>query len=271
MSGAMGSREMMTAHCWTGRNGASSLLRPAATPTRDDVSFNPKLLGKYELVAISASNGLTKWEGRNHGRHGVGVGVGQGRQDLLATASDFVMNGQNQSGGGMMNPGTSTTSARKSRLIIVTAIRASASISNTIELDSDVLSAPKVTDDATNYTVYVTGFEMGAEDKSRRRQRPEDPCMHSLRPRPPSSASRSINRKPDLQSGHPLSTSLNCHEAGLIASPVTSPQVPPAISTAGHSCTPVARESPESNGKTLTRPGDWIAWRKSRGANEPRM
>jgi hypothetical protein len=81
------------------------------------------------------------------------------------TASDVVLNGQNQSGGGMMNRGTSTTTARKSRLIIVTAFPASASISTMIELDSDVLSAPKVTDEATNYTVYVTGFEMGADDK----------------------------------------------------------------------------------------------------------
>ncbi|MBL0158898.1 MAG: hypothetical protein IPP47_17585 [Bryobacterales bacterium] len=84
---------------------------------------------------------------------------------IFMTASDFVMNGKNQSGGGMMNPGTATATARKSRLIVVTANSTSASISSTIEMDSDVLSAPKVSAESADYSVYVTGFEMGVDDK----------------------------------------------------------------------------------------------------------
>jgi hypothetical protein len=35
-----------------------------------------------------------------------------------------------------------------------------------MELDSDVLSAPRTaTDETGNYVVYVTGFGMGADDK----------------------------------------------------------------------------------------------------------
>ncbi len=164
MSGAMGSREMMDGPT-VGPDGTVYVVRLASAATTNQGMMSPSTIAsKYELVAISASNGLAKWKVEITGTMVSEPALGKDGK-IFMTASDFVMNGQDQSGGGMMNPGTSTTSARKSRLIIVTAYPASASISNTIELDSDVLSAPKVTDEATSYTVYVTGFEMGADDK----------------------------------------------------------------------------------------------------------
>jgi outer membrane protein assembly factor BamB len=163
MSGAMGSREMMDGPT-VGPDGTVYVVRLASAATTNQGMMSPSTsASKYELVAISASNGLTKWKVEITGTMVSEPALGKDGK-IFMTASDFVMSGQSQSGGGMMNPGTSTTTARKSRLIIVTAYPASASISNTIELDSDVLSAPKVTDDAANYTVYVTGFEMGAND-----------------------------------------------------------------------------------------------------------
>lgn len=163
MSGAMGSREMMDGPT-VGPDGTVYVVRLASAATTNQGMFSPSTIAaKYELVAISASNGLTKWKVEITGAMVSEPALGKDGK-IFMTASDFVMGGQSQSGGGMMNPGASTTAARKSRLIVVTAYPASASISNTIELDSDVLSAPKVTDEANGYTVYVTGFEMGAND-----------------------------------------------------------------------------------------------------------
>lgn len=64
----------------------------------------------------------------------------------------------------MMNSGTSKTSSGKSRLLIVIPYPTTASISCTITVDSDVLSAPRIADDGSgSYVVYVTGFEMGTD------------------------------------------------------------------------------------------------------------
>ena len=164
MSGAMGSREMMDGPA-VGPDGTVYVVRLASTSTTNQGMMSPSTgASKYELVAINATNGATNWK--------LEVGGTMLSEPVLAkdgkifmTASDFVMNGKNQSGSGMMNPGTATGTARKSRLIVVTAVSGPASISNTIELDSDVLSAPKVTAEASNYSVYVTGFEMGVDDK----------------------------------------------------------------------------------------------------------
>ena len=59
-----------------------------------------------------------------------------------------------------MDSGNSTS--EKSRLIIVATDLVSARITKTVEVDADVLSAPKVaTDETGNYVIYVVGFEMG--------------------------------------------------------------------------------------------------------------
>lgn len=164
MSGAMGSREMMDGPT-VGPDGTVYVVRFASTSTTDQGMMNPGTgTSQYELVALSPVNGLAKWKLAITGTMVSEPALGKDGK-IFMTASDFVMSGQGQSGGGMMNPGTSTASTRKSRLIIVTAYPTTASITGTIELDSNVLSAPKVTEEAANYTVYVTGFEMGADDK----------------------------------------------------------------------------------------------------------
>lgn len=164
MSGAMGSREMMDGPT-VGPDGTVYVVRHVSTSTTNQGMMSPSTgASKYELVAINATNGATNWKLEVAGTM-VSEPVLAKDGKIFMTASDFVMNGKNQSGGGMMNPGTATGTTRKSRLIVVTAVSGSASTSNTTELDSDVLSAPKVTAEATNYSVYVTGFEMGVDDK----------------------------------------------------------------------------------------------------------
>ena len=165
MSGAMGSREMMDGPT-VGPDGTVYVVRLASAATTNQGMMSPlNSVSKYELVAISASNGLPKWRLEITGAMVSEPALAKDGK-IFMTASDFVMNGQSQSGGGMMNPGSSTTS-RKSRLLIVTTDLVSARISETVEVDSDVLSAPRTVTDETgnNYVVYVTGFEMGADDK----------------------------------------------------------------------------------------------------------
>jgi hypothetical protein len=117
----------------------------------------------YELVAISVHDGSTKWKLEIAGTMISEPTLAKDGK-IFMTASDFAMSGQSQSGGGMMTSGSSTTS-HKSRLIVVTADLTSARISNTVEVESDILSAPRAaTDETGNYVVYVTGFEMGANN-----------------------------------------------------------------------------------------------------------
>jgi hypothetical protein len=164
MSGAMGSREMMDGPT-IGPDGTVYVVRHVSASTTNQGMMPPSTgASKYELVAISAVNGAANWKLDVAGTM-VSEPVLAKDGKIFMTASDFVMNGKNQSGGGMMNPGTATATARKSRLIVVTANSTSASISSTIEMDSDVLSAPKVSAESADYSVYVTGFEMGVDDK----------------------------------------------------------------------------------------------------------
>ena len=165
MSGAMGSREMMDGPT-VGPDGTAYVVRLASTSATNQGMMSPSSsTSKYELVAINVRDGSAKWKVEITGTMVSEPALAKDGK-IFMTASDFVMNGQSQSGGGMMNPGSSTTS-RKSRLLIVTTDLVSARISETVEVDADVLSAPRTATDETgnNYVVYVTGFEMGADDK----------------------------------------------------------------------------------------------------------
>lgn len=164
MIGAMGSREMMDGPT-VGPDGTVYVVRLASTSTTNQGMMNPGTgTSQYELVALSPVNGSAKWKLAITGTMVSEPVLGKDGK-IFMTASDYVMNGQSQSGGGVMNPGTSTTSSGKSRLIIVTAYPTTASISATITVDSDVLSAPRTADDVSSYVIYVTGFEMGVDDK----------------------------------------------------------------------------------------------------------
>ena len=163
MSGAMGSREMMDGPT-VGTDGTVYVVRLASTSTSTGQGMMQSTTGssKYELVAISPVNGSTKWKLEITGTMVSEPVLGKDGKIFLA-ASDFVMNGQSQSGGGMMNSGSSTTTTGRSRLLIVTAYPTTATVSNTIAVDSDVLSAPRTADDSGSYVVYATGFEMGTD------------------------------------------------------------------------------------------------------------
>ena len=162
MSGAMGSREMMDGPT-VGTDGTVYVVRLASTSTSSQgMMSSPTGSSKYELVAISPVNGSAKWKLEITGTMVSEPVLGKDGKIFLA-ASDFVMNGQSQSGGGMMNSGSSTTTSGRSRLLIVTAYPTTATVSNTIAVDSDVLSAPRTADDSGSYVVYATGFEMGTD------------------------------------------------------------------------------------------------------------
>lgn len=163
MSGAMGSREMMDGPT-IGPDGTVYVVRRASTSTSSGQGMMQSTTGssKYELVAISPVNGAAKWKLEITATMVSEPVLGKDGKIFLA-ASDFVMNGQSQSGGGMMNPGSSTATTGKSRLLTVTAYPTTATISNTITVDSDVLSAPRTADDSGSYVVYATGFEMGTD------------------------------------------------------------------------------------------------------------
>ena len=163
MSGAMGSREMMDGPT-VGPDGTVYMVRLASGSTNNQGMMSASASAStYELVAMSVRDGATKWKLEIAGTMISEPTLAKDGK-LFMTASDFAMSGQSQSGGGMMNSGSSTT-PHKSRLIIVTADLTSAQISKTVELESDILSAPRTsTDETGNYVVYVTGFEMGANN-----------------------------------------------------------------------------------------------------------
>ena len=164
MSGAMGSREMMDGPT-VGPDGPVYVVRQSSAATSNQGIVSPNSsASKYELVALSARDGSANWKLEITGTMVSEPTLGKDGR-IFMTASDFAMNGTSQSGGGMMNPGTTITPL-KSRLIIVTAGPTAAQITKSVEVDSDVLSAPKAaTDESGNYVIYVTGFEMGIDDK----------------------------------------------------------------------------------------------------------
>lgn len=164
MSGAMGSGEMMNGPT-VGPDGTAYVVRLASASTSNQgMMSNSSTASKYELVAISVRDGSTKWKVEIAGAM-VSEPVLAKDGKIFLTASDFVMSGQSRSGGGVMNS-SSPIIPRKSRLIIVETDLVPARIGNTVEVDSYVLSAPRTaTDETGNYVVYVTGFEMGGNDK----------------------------------------------------------------------------------------------------------
>lgn len=161
MSGAMRSREMMDGPT-VGPDGTVYVVRLASTSTSSQgMMSSPTGSVKYELVAISQVNGSAKWRLEITGTMVSEPVLGKDGKIFL-TASDFVMNGQSQSGG-MMNTGSSNATTGKSRILIVTAFPTTATITSTITVDSDVLSSPKAADDSGSYVVYATGFKMGTD------------------------------------------------------------------------------------------------------------
>lgn len=154
----MGSREMMDGPA-VGPDGTAYVVRRVPTTSSSQQQMSPSSTGfKNELVAVNVRDGSAKWKLEITGGMVSDPALAKDGK-IFFTASEFGMTGQGQSGG-MMDSGNSAS--EKARLIIVTTDLVSARITKTVEVDADVLSAPKIaTDETGNYVVYVVGFEMG--------------------------------------------------------------------------------------------------------------
>jgi outer membrane protein assembly factor BamB len=152
MNMGMGGREMMDGPT-VGVDGTAYVVRSQAQNTTGTAATAQY---KHELIAVNVRDGSARWK--------LEIAGGMISEPALAkdgkiflTLADFPLTAQN--GNGMMNPGTSTSTG-KSRLLIVSTEQNAARIAATIEVESDVLSTPKVAVDETgNYVVYVAGFE----------------------------------------------------------------------------------------------------------------
>ncbi|MDP2999076.1 MAG: hypothetical protein Q8N47_16425 [Bryobacterales bacterium] len=144
-----------------GPDGTAYVVRRADTPaTSGQMMPQGQSQIRHELVAISPVDGKPRWTlGIQAARISEPAVARDGK--IFLTVDDTPMGMQGQPGG-MMNPGTQTT-PNKAKLITVIAGPNSAQIQNTVEVDSDVLSAPKIaiTDTAGNYyVIYAYGMEM---------------------------------------------------------------------------------------------------------------
>jgi len=142
-----------------GPDGTAYVVRRADTPATSGQVMPPgQGQIRHELVAISPLDGKPRWTlVIQAGRISEPAVARDGKIFLAVDETPMGMQGQP---GGMMSPGTQTT-PNKAKLITVTAGPSSAQIQYTVEVDSDVLSAPKIaTDTAGNYVVYAYGMEM---------------------------------------------------------------------------------------------------------------
>ncbi len=143
-----------------GPDGTAYIVRRADTPASSGQMMpQGQSQIRYELVAISPLDGKPRWTlVIQASRISEPAVARDGR--IFLTVDDTPMGVQGQPGG-MMNPGTRAT-PNKAKLITVIAGPNSAQIQNAVEVDSDVLSAPKIaiTDTAGNYVVYAYGTEM---------------------------------------------------------------------------------------------------------------
>ncbi len=157
MNMGMGGREMMDGPA-VGPDGTAYVVR--AIPQTSTSSNQPNQL-RQELMAVNARDGSARWRLEiTGGMVSDPARAKDGR--IFLTVSEFSM--ETQTGGGMMNPGSG---AGKARLLVIASDPFSARIATTIDVESDVMSTPRVAADETgNYVVYVTGFERGARNGS---------------------------------------------------------------------------------------------------------
>ncbi len=116
---------------------------------------------KQELAAISPADGTVRWKLELTGGHVSQPVVGKDGR-LFLGVDDGQMMSQGQQGGGMMNPGNSAQSS-KSRFLVISATATSATITATVQVDSDILGAPQIVSTGvspSDYVLYVTGMEM---------------------------------------------------------------------------------------------------------------
>jgi hypothetical protein len=160
MSGGMGSGMMND--LTVGSDGTVFVVRPVrlqapSTPANP----SPQYAYRQEMAAINPADGTVRWRLELTGGRVSQPVLGRDGKLFLAI-DDSQMMSQGQQAGGMMNSGASAQS-NKSRLIIVTAGPTSATISATVQLDSDVVGEPQVVNTgvgAADYVIYLTGMEL---------------------------------------------------------------------------------------------------------------
>jgi outer membrane protein assembly factor BamB len=147
MNMGMGGREMMDGPT-IGADGTAYVVRSIAQTTATTTTQTQL---RHELVAINVRDGSARWK--------LEITGGMISEPALAK-DDFPT--ATQTGGGMMNPGNAAGTG-KAKLLVISSDPGSARITSTIEVESDVLSTPRVAVDETgSYVVYVTGFERGS-------------------------------------------------------------------------------------------------------------
>lgn len=154
MNMGMGGREMMDGPT-VGADGTAYVIRSLAqTAAGTTTQAQPR----HELVAVNVRDGSARWKLEITGGMISEPALAKDGK-LFLTLADFPV--ATQTGGGMMNPGGSAGTG-KAKLLVISVDQASARIAATVEVESDILSTPRVAVDGNGYVVYVTGFERGA-------------------------------------------------------------------------------------------------------------
>lgn len=154
MNMGMGGREMMDGPT-IGADGTAYVVRGLSQST----STTTQAQLRHELVAINVRDGSARWKLEITGGMISEPALAKDGK-LFLTLADFPT--ATQTGGGMMNSGNATGTG-KAKLLVISSDPGSARITTTIEVESDVLSTPRVAVDETgSYIVYVTGFERGS-------------------------------------------------------------------------------------------------------------
>lgn len=157
MSGGMGMGSGMMNELAVGPDGTAYVVRRNGPAQTGGMMQPGNTSSKTELVALDVRNGSEKWKLEIDAEMVSEPAFGKDGRMFL-TAAD--VQGQTAQGGGMMSPGTNAV-ARKARLLVIVPAGTSASVTGKTDVDSDVLSAPRIaTDETGNYVVYATGFEM---------------------------------------------------------------------------------------------------------------
>ena len=157
MGGGMGMGSGMMNDLAVGPDRTAYILRRTGTPQPGGMMQSGNNSWKTELVALDLRNGAEKWKIEVDAEMVSEPVFGKDGR-IFVTAAD--VRGQGTQGGGMMTPGTSGVT-RKAQLLVIVPAATSASVMAKTDVDSDVLSAPRVApDDAGGYVVYATGFEM---------------------------------------------------------------------------------------------------------------
>ena len=167
MAGGMGMGSGMMNDLAVGPDGTAYVLRRTGTSQPGGAMHSGSASEwKTELVSIDR-NGAEKWKLEIDADMVSEPAFGTDGK-LFVTVADI--QGQAAQSGGMMNSG-SGSATRKARLLVIVPTANSASVAAKTDVESDVLSAPRIAPDgAGSYFVYVTGYEMSgmgrnAEDR----------------------------------------------------------------------------------------------------------